>query len=200
MTAVKLRILLVIVLFVVIVIGVVGFIFLRSKLVEKANDTIRVSDDAKGSTGRVKSLTDAQKILEENAMVEFKAQAMVAESKSYQYQDLIVRDIYAIATKAGVQVSLIDFGAGTTGTPTSNAAGVATPKTPALPGGVNQTKANITIKNPVSYDKLLAFISYLEHNTMRIQVSKVGITGTGKSADGHAEVNSEVFTIGVYIR
>ncbi len=206
MTAVKLRVILVILLIVSILLGIGAFLFIRTKLVEKAADSAKTIADAASSHNRVQSLRDAEKLLQENAAVEAKARAMVADSRNYQYQTRLFQDVVAIGAQAGVQVSAVNFTAATPGSsaaPAATAAPTGTSATPAnaaLPGGLNLIKADVTVKGPLPYEKLITFISYLERNTMKMQVAKVGITSTSSGTSGGSQVNSEVFSIGVYIR
>lgn len=202
----SLRIILLVALVLATAAGVAGFMYLRSMLVTQAQDTAQAIGEVNNLDSKLRYLANAEKVLTENQNVEIKAKEMVASSQSYQYQDAIVTDIKSIATASGVQVRQIDFNeaAAATASPgttqQTNPQSVATP-TPGTPQGINQTKATVTLASPVSYVSLLSFIHALENNPMKMQVSKVTITGSPTKEGGKDDmVTSDAFIIGVYIR
>lgn len=208
LTPSQLRIILALSLLLVIGLGIGGFIMLRGALAAKATEISQIATEVKSLSDNVRKLESAEKTLKANEDVEIKAREMLAESQSYQYQDRIVQDLKAIARASGVNIKNVDFMIAQTSapapapqTPSQGTPGVATP-TGSLPGGINQTKATITIESPVSYNSLLLFISALESNGMKMQVSKVSITGAGASSEAKDkdQVTSDNFVIGVYIR
>lgn len=208
LTPSQLRIILVLSLLLAIGLGIGGFILLRGVLAAKATEISQIATEVKGLSDNIRKLESAGKTLKANEDVEVKAREMLAESQSYQYQDRIVQDLKAIAGTSGVNIKNVDFMVSQTSAsavvpqaPAQGTPGVATP-TSNLPGGINQTKATITIESPVSYNSLLLFIRALESNSMKMQVSKVSITGAGASSEAKNkdQVTSEAFVIGVYIR
>lgn len=208
LTPSQLRIILVLSLLLAIGLGIGGFILLRGVLAAKATEISQIATEVKGLSDNIRKLESAEKTLKANEDVEVKAREMLAESQSYQYQDRIVQDLKAIAGTSGVNIKNVDFMVSQTSAsavvpqaPAQDTPGVATP-TSNLPGGINQTKATITIESPVSYNSLLLFIRALESNSMKMQVSKVSITGAGASSEAKNkdQVTSEAFVIGVYIR
>ena len=208
LTPSQLRIILVLSLLLAIGLGIGGFILLRGALAAKATEISQIATEVKGLSDNIRKLESAEKTLKANEDVEVKAREMLAESQSYQYQDRIVQDLKAIAGTSGVNIKNVDFMVSQTSAsavvpqaPAQGTPEVATP-TSNLPGGINQTKATITIESPVSYNSLLLFIRALESNSMKMQVSKVSITGAGASSEAKNkdQVTSEAFVIGVYIR
>lgn len=208
LTPSQLRIILVLSLLLAIGLGIGGFILLRGVLAAKATEISQIATEVKGLSDNIRKLESAEKTLKANEDVEVKAREMLAESQSYQYQDRIVQDLKAIAGTSGVNIKNVDFMVSQTSAsavvpqaPAQGTPEVATP-TSNLPGGINQTKATITIESPVSYNSLLLFIRALESNSMKMQVSKVSITGAGASSEAKNkdQVTSEAFVIGVYIR
>ena len=208
LTPSQLRIILVLSLLLAIGLGIGGFILLRGVLAAKATEISQIATEVKGLSDNIRKLESAEKTLKANQNVEVKAREMLADIQSYQYQDRIVQDLKAIAGTSGVNIKNVDFMVSQTSAsavvpqaPAQGTPEVATP-TSNLPGGINQTKATITIESPVSYNSLLLFIRALESNSMKMQVSKVSITGAGASSEAKNkdQVTSEAFVIGVYIR
>lgn len=206
LTPPQLRIILVLAFIITIALGIGGFMLLRNMLVAEASAIADITSEVKGLSNNIRSLKNAEKTLTENQDIEIKARDMVAESKSYQYQDRIVTDLKDMATSSGVVIKNVDFATEQTNTSTApqqqDNGGIATPTT-ALPSGINQIKATITIESPVAYDNLLLFIRSLENNNMKMQISKVAITGAGASDGSNNDKNqvtSDAFIIGVYIR
>lgn len=160
LTPSQLRIILVLSLLLAIGLGIGGFILLRGVLAAKATEISQIATEVKGLSDNIRKLESAEKTLKANEDVEVKAREMLAESQSYQYQDRIVQDLKAIAGTSGVNIKNVDFMVSQTPAsavvpqaPAQGTPGVATP-TSNLPGGINQTKATITIESPVSYNSL----------------------------------------------
>lgn len=202
--AVRLRLILLIVLFLLIFLaGLCGFLGLQY-LNKQALEVQQVVFEAANSDQKLQRIQELSRSLEKNVDAVDRAKQIVAESKSYQYQDVIIRDLQTMATQAGVTITNFDFGAASTdGSATSTPpAPVATP----APGGtttptasLRSTTVNITLDNPVDYKKLLTFIHYIEQNLTKMQISKIGLAGT-ESNDSPDAVTSEALTIEVYIR
>lgn len=191
-----LRIILSILLVLVIGLGIAGFLAARNFLVQKSLDTAQTLADSEYAKKNVRSLSAAAQFINQHEEVEATAKNMVSESRSYVYQDKIIEDIIAIASRSGVTIESIDF------TADAQAAGAATPgnaSTPA-PSGLKQTNVVIALANPTRYDRLLNFIHAIEENKLKMRISKIGMTNTQQQSDGHANVSSDVFTIGVYIK
>lgn len=181
-----------------IVIGTVGFLFLRTLLVTKADETASIVANASNSDAQLQALQNAERTLNENASVEQKVREMVPNKTSYEYQDAIVLNILAIAKKAGVNIKNIDYGTGANST-TSNAQSGSASGSVALPGNISMITANITFESPLRYDNWLAFVHYIEMNTMKMEIGSVSISSEGV-VDGHSQITSDAFTIGVYVR
>lgn len=138
------------------------------------------------------ALVQANKDIDQYAELEKIAKAVVPQDKD---QAKAVREIVLIADQAGVKLSAISFPASTLGQPTPKAAAPSSgdseaPKTtaPATPPvtqvkpvdgipGVFVSEINIQsdTANPVSYNKLINFLSRLEQNRRTAQVSSVTV-------------------------
>lgn len=100
--------------------------------------------------------------LETNKAAVEKAKSIVADTKTYQYQNQIVNDIESFASKAGVTVLGYSF-------PISTAA--AKPDTT----GMKSVSAIITFKSPMQYNNYLRFIKYIEQNITKMQITDLAL-------------------------
>jgi hypothetical protein len=92
-----------------------------------------------------------------------KASAIVADTKTYQYQNQVVQDVTHFANIAGVTILGFDFPITRT---------VAKPSA----SGVKSIAANITLQNPVSYTSYIKFLKLIEQNLTRMQITNISIT------------------------
>ena len=200
MTPVKLRLILGFSLIILSVIGVGVFTFGYSQLKDFVVTAQDVATKAQTSQSSVQDLVTTKKFLEANADAVNRANQLVAESKSYVYQDQVISDINKYASEAGLIITNITFAAATT-TATSNSAPTtpATGSATAAPSGVKSITANVPVQNPTDYLAMLNFIHLIEQSLFRMQISQVGISGSND--DKHPnQVSSDVLTIEVYVR
>lgn len=181
-----------------IIAGTIGFVFLRTLLIQKANETASIVARASDSDHQLQTLQAAKRTLLENASVEQKLKQMVPDKMGYEYQDAIALNILALAKKAGVVVKSIDYATAAASTTTPTQGGAASGVV--LSGGITSTTANIMFESPLRYDQWLAFVHYLETNAMKMQIANVSISSQGVAPDGHSLITSDGFRIGVYIR
>ena len=137
-------------------------------------------------------IENAQKIrvaLDKNKDSVTRAAAIVADTKYYEYQDQIVKDITSYASASGITVLGFDFAASTAATPTKNSSGSIK--------GVKTMVANISIQSPVSYTNYLRFLKLIERNLTKMQVTEINISNDLKAAD---TISSPVLTLEVYVR
>ena len=113
-----------------------------------------------------------------------RAQAIVADTKYYEYQDQIVRDITSYANTAGVTILGFNF----TATPATASGSVK---------GVKSVSASISLANPVPYDNYLRFLKLIERNLTKMQVSEMNITSDLRSL---GQISSPTLTMEVYVR
>lgn len=193
MTASRLRVMLTISLFVIIAVAVLIASFAYTSLKAVAVEVSHTAADANASQNNIQTLQQVQqKLANEKDIVE-RANSIVAESQSYQYQDQILADLKDYAGKAGVTVTDIDFS--TTATTQTPATGTPQPQ-PTAPTGVKSTSVSVTLKNPIDYNSLLYFIKSIEQNLTKMQISSISLS---KGTSGN-DVSSEALTIEVYIR
>jgi hypothetical protein len=193
LTATQLRIILSISLFAILAMTVTLAFFAYGGLRGTAIDVSHAGADADASQTNLQILQQIQQKLAEEKDVIERANSIVADSKSYQYQDQILTDLKDYASKAGITITNIDFAASATAaTP-----GSAPPATTApAPTGVKTTSVSVTLKNPIDYVSLLRFIKSIEQNLTKMQISKISLA---KGTTG-SDVSSEALTIEVYIR
>lgn len=214
LTPSRLRLVLVGLMFVLVVLGGVLFTLGYQKIKDYSVSTRTTAAQAQASNSSVQNLINLKKQLEQNVEVRQRASMIVSESKtyiyedkvvkdSYNYQDQIINDIGRFAGSAGITVTNITFSdVGTAGSVASTAP--AAPSTPShattgAPAGVKTTTAAVTVKNPVDYNKMLTFIHSIEENLFTMRISQVALS---KSADAKSpnDVTSDVFNIEVYLR
>lgn len=140
--------------------------------------------DARISADQLQKAHNLQVYLESHKADVEKAAAVVAETKTYQYQNQIVEDVNRYADIAGVTVLGFDFPLQTTGT-ASKAKGVKT------------IQANVTLQNPVAYDSYLRFLKLIEQNLTKMQITDISITPDPKVA---GRINNPVVGLQVYVR
>lgn len=199
MTPVKLRLILGFSLVILSVLGVGVFTFGYGQIKDFVVTAQDVASKAQTSQSSIQDLVTTKKFLETNADAVNRANQLVAESKSYVYQDQVISDINKYASEAGLVITNIAFAAATTtatsGAASTPAAGSAT----AAPSGVKSITANVTVQNPTDYLAMLNFIHLIEQSLFRMQISQVGISASGD--DKHPnQVSSDILTIEVYVR
>lgn len=197
MSPAKLTVILSFVMLVIIGLGVAGFIYSRNLLATQASETAAITAKAASSNEGVQSLTNAQAILDTNKDIELRAANLASDNKNYMYQNLITEDIGSIAERAGVEVTGWQFPVSSSTVSTS---ATTSPIATAISGGVKETTVDVSIKSPVRYDRLMAFIHYIEQNSNKMQLSKISITSSAGDKDGAGMVTCDVLTISVYVR
>ena len=196
--AVRLRLILIVVLLLLVSLTIALGFFGVQYLKAQATEVQQVVYDATNSDRKLQRIQELASELEANQDAAARAKQVVAESKSYQYQDVIIKDLQAMASREGVSITNFNF----TGSGSSTAKGSSAttkPQATSSAGGLRSTTVDITLKNPVDYRSLLRFIHYIEQNLTKMQIAKVGLAGAA-DADSPNAVTSETLTIKVYIR
>ncbi len=133
-----------------------------------------------------------------------RAEQIVAESKSYEYQDRIIADIKTLARKSGITILEYDFSAtgktstGSTSPTPGTSSQQAVPYT--IVGGLKSTKVSISVHNPVSHEALLHFIHGIEQNNTKMQIETVSLHQSSDENAPPGYIDSDSFVIEVYIR
>lgn len=201
LTPTKLRALLIGTIVLMLVIGFAAFWLVRNQLVAYAEVVSKDTEAATISNNDIAQLQKLQKTLEEDSVAVTRAKNIVAESKSYQYQNQIIDDITSYAKKAGLQVMSFTFddtGTGTTPTAGTSAAGPPDTTTPQLTlPGLKSVSTTVSVNNPAKYESVMKFIRYIELNLTKMQLT--GIT-LSKGSEGKTDVSVGQFIIEVYTR
>ena len=176
LTPARLRATLVAVLLFLLALGVVVFMLGYRQITQYSHETQEKAAAAQKSNSKVQDLMSVKRQLEENALVVNNASQLVSESTFYAYQDQIIRDIDAYATKAGITLENITFNDAETETASTTTGSVTSP----LPAGIKATTATVTFRNPINYTAILRFVHSLEQSLFRMSVLGVSIT---KSTD-----------------
>lgn len=206
MTSAKLRALLVIGLFLALALGVGLFGFGYQLLASTAHETSDVAQKAAESSDSLQKLKTTGAELSKNSDAVEKASKIVADSKSYVYQDQIIQDLNHIAANAGITLFSIDFADATVsgGTPAATAAPAAgasaAAATPALSGGIKTMSASIKISDKVEYSKMLQFLYSIEQNLTKMSVEKVSLRNAEGGVNGKPGVVTDQLTVKVYVR
>lgn len=190
LTASRLRLILSVSLFAIVAVAALLASLAYSELKKVAVEVSHTAADASASQNNLQNLLRIQQKLTTDQAVIARTNSIVADSRSYQYQDQIIADLKDYASKANISITNIDFSADKTSSSPSPRAPVA----PA-PSGVKSTHVAITLKNPIDYNDLLRFLNSIEQNLTKMQVSKISLS---KSAGN--SISSEVLTIEVYIK
>lgn len=212
LTAVTLQRLFIAGIFLLIVGAIFGFTFLGKLLQDRALEVSHAQTDATIGSNNVKQLEQLNNSLKDNQEVVQRAKEIVAESRSYQYQDQIVQDINSFADRVGITVLGYNFSDGNTDTtgsaspapsptpPTSSATSdstAVTPHTSAAPPGIKTVTANITLKNPVPYSNFLKFLKLIEQNVTKMQVTGVSLSPDAAHPD---QISNPTIGLTVYVR
>lgn len=202
-TPVKFRLFLIIMMVLIVVLSIAGFYFAQKELRTYADEVSKTVLQAGSSENDLARLSQLEQELERLRSINQRATSIAAESQSYQYQNQIIADLNGYAQRSGLTISQFNFGAesqGATATPIP-----ATPGTPASPeatpttqaSAIKSTSVNVTLNTPLSYRNLLSFLTLIEQNLTKMQVSSISLT---KGAEGADTVSTDSLTIEVYIQ
>lgn len=161
-----------------------GSYVLHKGLSRRALEVNHLKIDSEINEQGIANAQKLQRVLDENAENVDRAAAIVADTKYYEYQDQIVRDISAYAAAANLTVLGFDFS-------TSAAS-----KASAVPG-LKSINATISLQSPVPYNNYLRFLKLIERNLTKMQVTQLDISNDLKTAGA---ISSPIITVEVYVR
>lgn len=200
MTATTLRLVLSIAIFLVAGVSIAGFGFFSGSLKNYAEEVSKTNGEAQASDTNIQSLQKTQAELEKYKDTAIRAQSIVSESASYQYQDQITRDLNNYAAQAGLVITGFTFDSTATAAapaaPTTPGA-TATPQAAAAPAGLNSKTVTIQLESSVPYKSLLSFMNMIEENLTKMQIAKVTLA---KSSDNDENVAGQTLAIEVYVK
>jgi hypothetical protein len=194
LTATSLRLMLSISLLLIAVLGVVLFSLANKQLKSVAVDVSHTVADSNASQSNLQNLQKIKQYLALKQDVVQRAESIVAESRSYEYQNQIINDLNDYAARAGLGITSIDFTGATAGATTPGTAAPTAPST--VVNGVKSTFVSVTLKNPVDYVGVLRFLKSVEQNLTKMQVTNVGLSKTENSSG----ISSNVLNIEVFVK
>ncbi len=183
----SLRNLLIFLVLLTIVLAGAGFYFGRNWLHDYAVSVNHTVSDATSSNSDVSSLKKLQQQIEQQQAIIGKTQSLFTDPSNYQTQ--VVQDISRYAAQLGLPTPNFTFQAAPSSTPSTG--GAATTPVASVPGKT----VTVTIQSPIAYITLLKFISAIEQNLPKMQLTGVNI---GRSDSGM--VTTDALTIQVFSR
>ncbi len=197
LTAARLRVVLSFTIVLLIGVSIASFWFFRSQLELYANQVQAANAAASVSSNDVSRLKQLQQDLDNDKVAVNRAKNIVAESKSYQYQDQILTDITAYAKASGVVLTSVTFNEqNTPGTPTPTGPAGSVTAQPA-PAGLKSITTTIAIRSPVNYAAIMRFVHSIEVNLTKMQLTGVSFLRQGGTSQ---DVVINPLTIQVYTR
>lgn len=196
LTASSARIVLALFLLIILAAMVAGSYFAYSFLSTTSKEVADMQTEASAVDMKIQNLLKLKDQLEKNPVATKKAEQIVADSKSYQYQNQIVNDLSIYAGKANVPIQSFTFQDGSTSAKSSSSSSQTTTKKPTSVNGVKSITVSIQLGDKVPYNNLLHFLYLVENNVTRMQISGVSIS----RGEQRGEVSAQSLELGVYVR
>lgn len=174
--------------------AMVGLVIFAYSFLSKTSEEVgKMQTEAIAVDAKIQSLLASKSQLDRNSDTVTKAKNIVSESKLYQYQNQIIKDLNTYADRAGIPIKAFSF----QNEPTTSAKTTKSSKrTPANPAGVKSTFVSIQLGDHIDYTKFLHFLSLIEKNVTRMQLLGVSIS---RGANNH-EVSIQSLEVKVYTR
>ena len=174
--------------------AMVGLVIFAYSFLSKTSEEVgKMQTEAIAVDAKIQSLLASKSQLDRNSDTVKKAKNIVSESKLYQYQNQIIKDLNTYADRAGIPIKAFSF----QNEPTTSAKTAKSSKrTPASPSGVKSTFVSIQLGDHIDYTKFLHFLSLIEKNVTRMQLSGVSIS---RGANNH-EISIQSLEVKVYTR
>ena len=174
--------------------AMVGLVIFAYSFLSKASEEVgKMQTEATAVDAKIQSLLASKSQLDRNSDTVKKAKNIVSESKLYQYQNQIIQDLNTYADRAGIPIKSFSF----QNEPTTSAKTATSSKqTSTSPAGVKSTFVSIQLGDHIDYTKFLHFLSLIEKNVTRMQLSGVSIS---RGANNH-EISIQSLEVKVYTR
>ena len=174
--------------------AMVGLVIFAYSFLSKTSEEVgKMQTEAIAVDAKIQSLLASKSQLDRNSDTVKKAKNIVSESKLYQYQNQIIKDLNTYADRAGIPIKAFSF----QNEPTTSAKTTKSSKrTPASPAGVKSTFVSIQLGDHIDYTKFLHFLSLIEKNVTRMQLLGVSIS---RGANNH-EISIQSLEVKVYTR
>ena len=196
LTASSARIVLALFLLIILAAMVAGSYFAYSFLSATSKEVADMQTEASAVDMKIQNLLKLKDQLEKNPVATKKAEQIVADSKSYQYQNQIVNDLSIYAGKANIPIQSFTFQDGSTSSKSSSSSSQTTAKKPTSVSGVKSITVSIQLGDKVPYNNLLHFLYLVENNVTRMQIYGVSIS----RGEQRGEVSAQSLELGVYVR
>ena len=174
--------------------AMVGLVIFAYSFLSKTSEEVgKMQTEAIAVDAKIQSLLASKSQLDRNSDTVKKAKNIVSESKLYQYQNQIIKDLNTYADRAGIPIKAFSF----QNEPTTSAkTATSNKRTPASPAGVKSTFVSIQLGDHIDYTKFLHFLSLIEKNVTRMQLLGVSIS---RGANNH-EISIQSLEVKVYTR
>lgn len=174
--------------------AMVGLVIFAYSFLSKTSEEVgKMQTEAIAVDAKIQSLLASKSQLDRNSDTVTKAKNIVSESKLYQYQNQIIKDLNTYADRAGIPIKAFSF----QNEPTTSAkTATSSKRTPASPAGVKSTFVSIQLGDHIDYTKFLHFLSLIEKNVTRMQLLGVSIS---RGANNH-EISIQSLEVKVYTR
>ena len=174
--------------------AMVGLVIFAYSFLSKTSEEVgKMQTEAIAVDAKIQSLLASKSQLDRNSDTVKKAKNIVSESKLYQYQNQIIQDLNTYADRAGIPIKSFSF----QNEPTTSAKTATSSKqTSTSPAGVKSTFVSIQLGDHIDYTKFLHFLSLIEKNVTRMQLSGVSIS---RVANNH-EISIHTLEVKVYTR
>lgn len=174
--------------------AMVGLVIFAYSFLSKTSEEVgKMQTEAIAVDAKIQSLLASKSQLDHNSDTVKKAKNIVSESKLYQYQNQIIKDLNTYADRAGIPIKAFSFQNEPT---TSTKTATSSKRTPASPAGVKSTFVSIQLGDHIDYTKFLHFLSLIEKNVTRMQLLGVSIS---RGANNH-EISIQSLEVKVYTR
>ena len=174
--------------------AMVGLVIFAYSFLSKTSEEVgKMQTEAIAVDAKIQSLLASKSQLDRNSDTVKKAKNIVSESKLYQYQNQIIQDLNTYADRAGIPIKSFSF----QNEPTvSVKTATSSKQTSTSPAGVKSTFVSIQLGDHIDYTKFLHFLSLIEKNVTRMQLSGVSIS---RGANNH-EISIQSLEVKVYTR
>lgn len=174
--------------------AMVGLVIFAYSFLSKTSEEVgKMQTEAIAVDAKIQSLLASKSQLDHNSDTVKKAKNIVSESKLYQYQNQIIKDLNTYADRAGIPIKAFSF----QNEPTTSAkTATSSKRTSTSPAGVKNTFVSIQLGDHIDYTKFLHFLSLIEKNVTRMQLLGVSIS---RGANNH-EISIQSLEVKVYTR
>ena len=174
--------------------AMVGLVIFAYSFLSKTSEEVgKMQTEAAAVDAKIQSLLASKSQLDRNSDTVKKAKNIVSESKLYQYQNQIIQDLNTYADRAGIPIKSFSFQNEPT---TSTKTATSSKQISTSPAGVKSTFVSIQLGDHIDYTKFLHFLSLIEKNVTRMQLSGVSIS---RGANNH-KISIQSLEVKVYTR